>query len=163
MSSCDVTPLGRPVIPSCEGVRTLLQAAAFPFSKESPRRLCCGEKRFFFHGDAPWQKNHSADREEWKPTCSAAERESPTRGGARALLSWHSTGTRWCTGTAMHEWQHLDVGTERAAPSTGHPASICSSPPPPLHNLQQVLRFMARVILMAFVNLLSKDELNDDF
>lgn len=57
MSSCDVTPLGRPVIPSYEGVRTPLQDAAFPFSKESPRRSCFGEKRFFFHIDAPWQKS----------------------------------------------------------------------------------------------------------
>lgn len=60
--------------------------------------------------------------------------------------------------TAMHEWQHLDMGTEQAAPSARHAASICSSPPPPLHNLQQVLCFMAWVIR----NLLSKVELDDD-
>lgn len=60
--------------------------------------------------------------------------------------------------TAMHEWQHLDMGTEQAAPSARHAASICSSPPPPLHNIQQVLCFMAWVIR----NLLSKVELDDD-
>lgn len=101
-------------------------------------------KKALFPRRCALAKNHSADREERKPTCNAAERESPTRGGARALLSWHNTGTRWCTGTAMHEWQHLDMGTEWAAPSTGHPASICSSPPLPFHNLQQVCALWLR-------------------
>lgn len=161
-SSCAVTPLGRPVIPSCEGVRTLLQDAAFPFSKESPHlTISVLEKKGSFSTEMRLGK---------KPFC----RQGGTKANLQCCRAWVSY--TWGSQSTPQLAQHRDPVMHRhgharvAAPghgdrvgSTKHRASsiYLLITPSSFSQPTASLCFMARVILIAFVNLLSKVELND--
>lgn len=132
----------------CEVGRALL-------SRLAGKPSCCssyfGEKGCLSSREAHWLK-HFANRCEFKSTWRAAEKESPTQGGARAFsgccrgLGTGSNAGSWgrVTHKCVKGWTKVTAG------GFGVSMPICLSPSSPLLNSEQALYFTFLFILKAF-------------